>query len=107
MSFEVATPGCGAKSRSWSGAASGTNEVKASTGAAAATTPAPIQSSFKNPRRSIEASQNLDEIPDVKLETGAKVPRELLGFAASHGECSNVAQETNVGIYHSFHGVLG
>jgi hypothetical protein len=102
MSSEVATPGCGAKSRSWPGAASGTNEVRASAGATAATTPAPIQSSFKNARRSIEASQNLDEIPDVKLETGAKVPRELLGFAARHsaiGECSNLVQETNVGMY--------
>jgi hypothetical protein len=80
MSSEVATLGCGAKPRSWPGAASGTNEVKAFAGAAAAATPAPIQSSFKNARRSIEASQNLAEIPRVKLETGAKVPREL--FAA-------------------------
>jgi hypothetical protein len=95
MSFEVATPGCGAKSRSWSGATSGTTEVKASAGATAATTPAPIQNSFKNARRSIEASQNLAEIPDAKLETGAKVPRELLGCAA----CSNLAQETYVGMY--------
>jgi hypothetical protein len=79
MSFEVATPGCGAKSRSWSGATSGTNEVKASAGAADATTPAPIQSSFKNARRSIEASRNFAEILS-KLERGAKVPSELLGF---------------------------
>jgi len=74
MSFEVATPGCGAKFRSWSGAASGTNEVRVCAGAAAAAIPAPIQSSFNNARRSIEAFRNLAEL---KLETGAKVPPEL------------------------------
>src|SRR3984893_2779671 len=84
MSSEVATPGCGRKSRSWPGAASGMNEVRASAGAAAATTPAPIQSSFKNARRSIEVSRNFAKIPIPKLEPDAKVPRELLGFAARH-----------------------
>jgi hypothetical protein len=85
MSSDVATPGCGAKSRSWSGAASGTNEVRASAGAAAAATPAPIHSSFKNARRSIETSRDLLEMHDIKLKMGTKVPRELLGFAAAKG----------------------
>src|SRR3984893_15786936 len=84
MSFEVARPGPCAKSRSGPGAASGMNEVRASAGAAAATTPAPIQSSFKNARRSIEVSRNFADITIPKLEPGAKVPRELLGFAARH-----------------------
>jgi hypothetical protein len=83
MSFEVATPGCGAKSGSWLGSASGMNEVRASAGAPAATTPAPIQSSFKNARLSIEVSRNFAEIL-AKLEPGAKVPSELLGLAARH-----------------------
>jgi hypothetical protein len=82
MSSDVATPGCGAKSRSWSDAASGTTEVRASAGNAAAATPAPMQSSFKNARRSTETSRNLLEMHDIKLEMNAEVPREVLGFAA-------------------------
>src|ERR1700724_2239162 len=95
MSSEVATPGCGAKSRSRPGAASGTNEVRASAGATAATTPTPIQSSFKNARRSIEASRNFAEIPSSKLEPVAKVPRELLSLLRGIGEASNLAPEMN------------
>ena len=83
MSFEVATPGCGVKSGSWLGSASGMNEVRASAGAPATTTPAPIQSSFKNARLSIELSRNFAEIVS-ELEPGATVPSELLGLAARH-----------------------
>src|SRR3977135_3551666 len=70
MSSDVATPGCGAKSRSWSGAASGTNEVRASAGAAAAATPAPIHSSFKNARRSIETSRDFIRNARYKTQNG-------------------------------------
>ena len=59
------------------------NEVRASAGAPAATTPAPIQSSFKNARLSIEVSRKFAEILS-KLEPGANVPGELLGLAAQH-----------------------